>query len=1158
MSQRAIPAQTRELQARASNPDFSAWVSANAGSGKTHVLATRVVRLLLQRVPPSRILCLTFTKAAAANMSMRVFSILSKWTILDDSKLREQILATGETNIEDEQLVFARRLFARTVETPGGLKIQTIHAFCEKLLHLFPFEANVPARFEVIEDLRRTELLEEVRRETLARAIFDEQALGRALRLVASETSSSSFKELIDDALENQDLLHAARQLEAREGEGAYLDLLAGALGIEKGETTDTIEQEMVTGGLLCQNCEDLLSILNTGKPTDIKLAQNIGAALRAETIKKKLSVYEPLFITKRDQTKRKTLITKSIFGPYPQILVQLEAEQDRIFALCEKRKAAHVVMRTGALIALVGEILAAYRRAKNARGLLDFGDLIEATSRLLKRTDAAWVLHKLDRGIDHILVDEAQDTSPEQWDILTAIAEEFTAGEGARNRERTFFAVGDEKQSIFSFQGAAPRQFNEMRQIFERRSAQAGKPFEFIELKRSFRSAPGILETVDTIFKIEAHYRGLEADQKATVHEAWKEDLPSVIELWPLVQVSAADEPKDWRMPLDARAPNDPPMVVARRIATEISAWLAPDASESVEDHDSGGRRRIRPSDIMILVRSRGPFFDSIIRALKEARVPVAGADRLKLTQHIAVMDLMAAGRAALLPDDDLMLATILKSPFLGLTDEDLIALAPKRTGSLFEALGASDNPLYRKAYARIETWRDNARQLTPFFFYSQILSAERGRHAMLARLGPEAGDAMDEFLRLALDHETREPPSLVNFLGTLETIDLEVKRDMEAGANAVRVMTVHASKGLEAKIVFLADTCGLPTGRHDPKIYAIGAGQFGPVLAWSPGKKDEPKALGRARENVRLQAEEEYRRLLYVAMTRAEERLTIAGFLGKTALKDGSWYQMIEAALGSQLKDVPARWDPSEKILRRIAGDVSRLSALGPLPASLPDKSMPDWIGQPAPKEAAPVRPLTPSTALAAADRLEPEPREPTSFAAAAARAGRLVHGLLQHLPDLPASHRAAAAQRFLAQRGAEFDAEMRERLVAQALDTLNAPLLAPLFAEGSRAEVGIGGRVNLPDGRQIDISAQIDRLAIGESEVLIADFKTGRPRLPVETPPAYLAQLALYRAALAPLYQGKQVRCFLVWTEGPVGHEIPAAMLDAALLDVQQARF
>jgi ATP-dependent helicase/nuclease subunit A len=503
-------------------------------------------------------------------------------------------------------------------------------------------------------------------------------------------------------------------------------------------------------------------------------------------------------------------------------------------------------------------------------------------------------------------------------------------------------------------------------------------------------------------------------------------------------------------------------------------------------------------------------------------------------------------------------MLATIFKSPFLGLTDEDLIALAPNRKGSLFEALGASDNPRHRKAHARIETWRDNARQLTPFFFYSQILSAERGRHAMLSRLGPEAGDAMDEFLRLALDHETREPPSLVNFLGALETIDLEVKRDMEAGANAVRVMTVHASKGLEAKIVFLADTCGLPTGRHDPKIYAVNGGQFGPVLAWSPGKKHEPQALGRAREDVRLQAEEEYRRLLYVAMTRAEERLTIAGFLGKTALKEGSWYQMIETALSSQLKDVPARWDPSEKILRRIAGDMSRLSALGPLPASLPETSLPDWIGQAAPKEAAPIRPLTPSTALAAADRLEPEPREPTSFAATAARAGRLVHGLLQHLPDLPASHRAAAAQRFLAQRADGFDAEMREKLVAQALDTLNAPLLAPLFAAGSQAEVGIGGRVNLPDGRQIDISAQIDRLAIGESEVLIADFKTGRPRLPAETPPTYLAQLALYRAALGPLYQGKQVRCFLVWTEGPVGHEVPAAMLDAALLDVQRARF
>ena len=1163
MSRRPIPPQTKALQTRASNPQVSAWVSANAGSGKTHVLAQRVVRLLLSGVPPARILCLTFTKAAAANMSMRVFGILSKWTVLDDAELTDEIVATGEPHPDAARLTFARRLFARTVETPGGLKIQTIHAFCEKLLHLFPFEANVAARFEVIEDLRRAELLAEARRLTLERAIHDEQgALGQALRVLAAETSGATFGALITEALGKQELVAQAQRMDADEP-GAYAALLAGHFGLKRGETFAGIEREMLEESLIAGDFSDLANALATGSANDLKLVQKLRTADAAPPAAQ-LAIYEDIFVTKKDGEPRGTgktkLVTKKVYEAYPHVLAELEAERDRICDLRERRKGAHAVARTTALLAIVQDILQTYRIEKEARGLLDFGDLIVATNRLLKRTAAGWVLHKLDRGIDHILVDEAQDTSPEQWEILATIAMEFTAGRGQRDLVRTFFAVGDEKQSIFSFQGAQPRQFDDMRKEFQTRVRNAEQIFEHIELKRSFRSSKGILDTVDEIFARQEHYKGLSSDEVSTKHEAWKDNLPGLIELWPLAEPNVTDEPRDWALPLDVLDKNDPPVVVAGRIAKEIAAWLGPEAADSVEDEATGGRRRIRPGDVMILVRSRGPFFEAVIRALKEARVPVAGADRLELTQHIAVMDLIALGRTALLPQDDLTLATLLKSPFVGLTDDDLLAIAPGRTGALYDALGASPEASHKQAYAKITRWCAAAARLTPFFFYAEVLGAQHGRRDMLGRLGPEAGDAMDEFLRLALEHETREAPSLVGFLAALQAAELSIKRDMEAGGDAVRVMTVHASKGLEAKIVFLADTCGLPSARHDPKLFECPAGQFGHLLAWSPGKTGEPKEIGQAREDARRMAEEEYRRLLYVAMTRAEERLYIAGFRGKQALKDGSWYQMIDVVMQESLQGLqsePARWNAEERILRRITGDMPRLSALGPVAVADPEAALPAWVTTPAPAESLPARPLTPSNALAAADQLEPAPRDPASPAAQAAQAGRLVHALLQHLPEVAPEHRLAAASRFLAARGASFDEAHRTALAAQALAVLDDPLLAALFGPGSQAEVGLGGKVALPGGRKIEISGQIDRLAAGHDEVLIADFKTGRPREAKDTPAAYLAQLALYRAAVAPLYPGRLVRVFLVWTEGPKGVEIAAAALDAALLDVGGAR-
>lgn len=1160
MSQRPIPTQTRAQQTLASDPSLSAWVSANAGSGKTHVLTQRVVRLLLEGVPPAKILCLTFTKAAAANMSIRVFDRLAEWTRISDEALKAQIMETGAAEPSRQQLIFARRLFARTVETPGGLKIQTIHAFCEKLLHLFPFEANVAARFEVLDDERSKILLDEARRKTLEHALQDHGALGRALERLADETSGAAFHDLIKAALNKQDLVALAQQIDDEQGDGAYGRLLSEALGAESEEQVDEIDHAIVEGGIPSSEWAALAGALARGGKNDKSLSEGLLRAQRIENLARQALTYGRLFTNEDGEPKglgSTKLVSKDLQKSEPDLLPRLERERDRIYPLLEKRKIAHTVARTKILIAVIQAIIAGYRREKEARGLLDFGDLIIATRKLLKRTAASWVLHKLDRGIDHILVDEAQDTSPEQWDILKTIADEFTSGAGQRDVTRTFFAVGDEKQSIFSFQGARPDLFHLTRMEIERKTQQAGQIFQSVELKTSFRSSRTIIDFVDQVFSLQAHFEGLSAENLKTAHEAWKADLPGLIEIWPQVLSDPKAEPRDWKMPVDALDRSDPPVVVARRIAAKIASLTAPHALDSVEDEKSGGRRPVRPGDIMILVRNRGPFFDAVIRALKEARVPVAGADRLQLTQHIAVMDLLAAGHVALLPEDDLTLAIVLKSPLIGLSDDDLLMIAPKRTGSLYAALGASQQHAHQEAFARIEDWRQWAKSETPFFFYARLLGPEQGRHDMLARLGPEAGDAMDEFLRLALEHDIGETPSLVSFLARMQGADLSIKRDMETGADAVRVMTVHASKGLEAKIVFLGDTVSMPSHRHDPSLLDVKKGQDVRAFAWTPGKKLEPKPLGDSREETRKAALQEYRRLFYVAMTRAEERLYVAAF-GNEEAKEGSWYRMICEAFADEIaKTKQIETDPEPHLLRLVQGDVAGLSARGLPPHAEPVASLPDWLNLPAPQEAMPARPLSPSNALNAADRMEPPRRDPQARAALAAEAGRLVHALLQYLPDVPVDRQEAAGRRYLASRAAGLPPEQAEELLAAALTVLAKPELSTLFGPGSQAEVAIGGRISLPGGGSTAISGQIDRLFVGANEVLIADFKTGTPHKGEAMPPAYLAQLAMYRDAVAPLYPEHMIRAFLIWTEGAEAEEIPAAKLDAALLDVARAR-
>ncbi len=1135
-----VPLPVRLAQQRASNPASSAWVSANAGSGKTHVLAQRVLRLLLDGAPPSGVLCLTFTKAAAANMSARVFKTLARWTSLDDDELTRAIAETGAPAPDAAGLGFARRLFARTIETPGGLKIQTIHAFCERLLHLFPFEANVAAGFRVAEEREAVLLMTEARARAFVGAPVSPEREA-AIARIARDAGADGFDALLEEALGRR------AEIDALGDRAAYGAALRLRLGLGSGETSASIKREMTRARPQWAGWAAELAL---GSANDRSVAASLLRAAQASDDEERLAAYLEAFFTDKGEGKprggqQRKLVTNTLAKRLPNLPQRLSDEQERLIALRDRLRGAEALERSLALVDVAQAVLTEYGRLKGERGLLDFDDLIARTLLLLERADAAWVLYKLDAGVDHILVDEAQDTSEPQWAILMRLCEEFLSGAGARGRRRTFFAVGDDKQSIFSFQGAAPKMFSSIRRELERRHRDAELGFDWVRLALSFRSAPRVLEGVDRVFAAETAWRGLTGDEeKPPPHGAFHADLPGMIEIWEPIAAAKSPEREDWRMPLDASASADPPVELARRIAEVVKGWLAPDSPERVRDADTLAPRRIAAGDVMILVRSRGAFFEAMIRALKEARVKTAGADRLTLRDSIAVMDLIAVGRSALLPDDDLTLAAALKSPLAGLDDEALIALAARRAGSLAQALAKNAEPRFAAARRRVEAWRRRAVDHTPYLFYARLIGEDGGRRALLARLGPEAADAIDEFMALALAHERKAAPSLNAFLAEVEATDFAIKRDMEDEGDSVRVMTVHAAKGLEAPIVFLPDTCSAPHARNDAKLLDLGDDGAGdpPLFVWATKRGDDSAPLAAARQRAREAAAGEHRRLLYVAMTRAAQRLVVAGYEGVRARPQDNWFDLVRSGLGDALTPAPAPWGGEATILRLGETWGGQAVAAAPLPAR--SEEAPTWLAKRAAHETA-AAPLSPSRAVA--------PVRSGEAGRARRQEGLLAHVLLQRLPDVPAERRRQAAERFLALRGGALTPEQRRRLVDSALATLARPEFAPLFAAGSRAEVAVAGALPRPGRSPLPISGRIDRIAVGPDAVTIADFKSGSSPAGAASPPAMIAQLALYRAALAPLYPDRPVRAFLVWLGAGEVVEVPPAALDDALTNL-----
>ena len=1129
-----------KAQLAASDPSVSAFVSASAGSGKTQLLTDRLLRLMLGGANPARIQCLTFTKAAAAEMAVRLQRRLGDWVTLPDAALADELRALS-VEASPDRMAKARALFAEVLDLPGGMRIGTIHAFCQSLLRRFPVEAALSPHFRVLDDIDAEVKWRESREAMLEGA--HTAASRAALTALAGLASAEQFGLLVRQLEQDRDRLEALLACDP-DAVAAAQQRVLGAAGTE----------DEVIAAACAWDSAKLAAALHvvTGKGAATS-AEKAGFLLEwlsgpAAERASQWSAWRACFLLEDGSPRGPTaLVNKKLAEQRPEVAEALRDEQQRVLAVEDSCRAARAAAASAALVRLAGPVARFYAGSKQVEDKLDYDDLIGRTGRLLVDPGAAWVLYKLDGGLDHLLLDEVQDTAPAQWEIAGRLTEEFFAGEGAAAAHRTVFAVGDRKQSIYSFQGADPDQFAHWQGVLSRRVTQAGQAWRDVGLDVSFRSTAPVLALVDAVFADPAAALGV--TQPGTLHHvADRAGHAGAVELWPLAPPPEEPPAESWTVP----ARNLGSVSAPQRLAEALAGWIAAETAGDtpLESQD----RPLRPGDVLVLVRRRNDFARSLVRALKARKVPVAGLDRLVLTDQPAVADLLALGDVLLLPEDDLQLACVLTSPLGGLSDDSLMALAVQRKGSLWSALRAraGERPAWRAAHDFIAALLARVDYASPHALLVEALGRLGGRARLLARLGPEAAEPIDELLGAALTHARGHPPALQGFLHWLRQSGAEVKREAEGAGGLVRIMTVHGAKGLQAPLVILPDTTTLLPD-DGPLMWAPDPRGGPDVPIWSPRKELRCAASDALRQAAAARRRDEHNRLLYVALTRAEDRLVVCGWQPHRAPPEGCWYDLVSRGFDRLAaepvpNDLPWDGDKRRFACAQTRPADRRATVAGPGgPARLPAWAgqAPDWTPGAASPEPVPPSPLAPSRPEGADMGAVPQAASPLAardISGARFRRGQMAHALLQHLPSLPPARRRAAALRWLARPGSPITDP--EALADEVLAVLAHADLAPLFGPEGRAEVPLTGLVG-----GIVVGGLVDRLAVLPDRVLVADYKTNRlpPARVEDVPLLYLRQMAAYREVLRGALPGRAVICALVWTVAALVMPLPDSLLD-----------
>ncbi|MDX5488077.1 MAG: UvrD-helicase domain-containing protein [Wolbachia endosymbiont of Andrena praecox] len=1077
------------MRSNAINPNFSVWVNASAGTGKTKILIDRVLRLLLEN--KRNILCLTFTNAAANEMENRIHSILSKWAICSDSVLAadleqldffpmsSQCVTLGSRKNKD-YLTRARRLFSELENL--GLTIQTIHAFCYKLISSFPIEAGIAPNCTLSECKELHSII--------FNKVLHNETVQDDINLIATEIDENKLRDLLytlcikrsisaNDSKYIKDKLSAPDEIHDLQSETIeHVERLAEILseGSKRDQSYSAILYSTV------------IPVLDTGiqkKRTSVSYSDDTGIKWNDTKIENLAKVF--LKSESHEKKSISSIATKSILEKFKDAEQIIESVQNVVFTYIRDMNSYQIFKRTSSLLGVFKVYVDLYNSEKSKNALLDYNDIIDLATNLLSDPDHKdWVLFNLDQKIDHILVDEAQDNSISQWKIITNLCDEFFAG---NDEKRTLFVVGDVKQSIYRFQGANPHLFNYMQQYFHTKTG--GRDWISCQLEKSFRSTPEVLMLVDRIFN---NFRAeISFNDNEIKHVPHRENDQGYIEIWPALPRRKEKEQRALQIPLTCKEGYTiADRLLAQTIANRIHNWLNEGRILVAKD------RHIEPRDIMILVRQRNVLVDYIISELKKANVPVVGRDYFRIMDYIAVQDLIALAEFLLLQANDLALANALKSPLFNFTEDDLFNIAyDRKEHSLWERIQDYSVVIYSELNYLINLSRTES----PLALFTHILRT--GKKKFAARLGLECFEVLDEFMNLVLQFEN---PSLQAFVQWIKENNPEIKNDMQSERNAVRIMTIHKSKGLQAPIVFLVDTNTVP--RNSESI--IFDGTEAPF--WCG--KNNNAYCDQVKREKKLEDYNEYLRLLYVALTRAEDELYI---LSKEPVQKGSWYDLITKY-----------GEPYEKKQRGLRPIFKEKVEVLCVNANYP------YIYKKRDYFDVPVISLPPALAHSSVSSqrvtLESSEKEGAEWIPVSATwmtdgyaRGLIIHSILQYMPKIEKERRKNWVRKYLDNIN-----------ISEDKDEIYSKILAfnekygYLFDLEGKSEITLSGII---DGEPVLV--RLDRLCITQDKAIIIDYKSHR-NVSVSLLNEIKKQMLTYKTLVQEIYPNKQVEFMVIWVE------------------------
>lgn len=1129
------------LQQQAIRPEASALVGASAGTGKTYVLTRRFLRILLEddTCRPEHILAVTFTKAAAAEMRNRVIKELMAWATDSEAVLIKKLTELLEVSPLPAGIIGrARALFPMVLDDGSSLKILTIHSFCQSLLAQFPLEAGLSPHFSIIEGRESDELMYQSIQYMYQTAPLKSSATGWAFDYLVTTAADTTLNDLFKKFLTQRRRFE--RLLRSHSFE-SLLDELAIALGLPEtpnlAKTTDaelvaTLQQHFIETLLpQRQTLKEIYDVLAQSHATDKKVAATLEVFLAATTLQAQIEALPRLHsqLVTKDGTPSKKPFSTKLQNAEPFLFEAFINLQGAFVDHLQHIQSLKVYLKTAAFLTLTHSVFEKYKNLKAQKGVVDFEDLIYYAQGLFSAESnrADWVRFKMDGRINHIMLDEAQDTDHDQWSILRALVEEFFSGNGQYNGtlDRTYFAVGDIKQSIYRFRGAQPHVFGGMADEVGRMAAGVGHKVSPVQLNTSFRSSEVVLGLVDAVFSGGKYRKAVDGTEQPLEHKAFNLGVGGSVELWPLYSAEKPQKPRttapeDWHIPsLDTEAADAATLTPREALFTDLAARIR--ELIDAQPYLGAAKHHLKPADVMVLFRAK-THMPAFVKALAAEGLLATISGEMNLAEDPAVQDLMAVVRFLANPSDTLSLIHGVRSPLFGLTDTELEAWrkATKDGRSYWPALLAMTEEPFAKTAAVLKELLNTVDTATPYQIFLQLLDRTEGRPRLAARYtGSTKGAAadtlnivIDGFLTAALDYARQQSPSLLGFINWFDKGNLPLKLEASKAAGAVRLMTIHGSKGLESGVVVLPETSN-----------NFFSGTKNEVFLWQTNPKTQEDALmlckvsgdGEAPLQDHLKKAEreaifdDEMRLLYVALTRATDHLIIAG-IGKNLKADENSYSIID----QQTKALP--WVECSATRRRLYREepVVVQQKKPEKQTEIAAEPLPEWVFKPAPATDA-VRQFI----VATDDDQQRRAADLHTAAENIYRNGLLLHRLLEVLPFTPAEQRPLKGQSFLNFSAADLSEAQREKLLNAALETINThqDLFKNAQGEVALAAENIGGRIDL--------------LKVEDDEVTIVDYKTNIN--PPETiPPVYRKQLQAYSKAASQIWPEKRIKCAILW--------------------------